>query len=82
MYVEAVGVIITLILFGWLLEARAKAGTGEAIRAPACRARTAPVVRDGVETEIPVDDVAVGDEVITRPGEPAVDVRLPTSSPT
>jgi Cu+-exporting ATPase len=69
-YYEAVGVIITLILFGRLLEAKAKAGTGEAIRALlGLRARTARVVRDGGESEIPVEDVAVGDEIIIRPGE-------------
>jgi P-type Cu+ transporter len=69
-YVEAVGVIITLILFGRLLEATAKAGTGEAIRTLlGLQARTARVVRDGVETEIPNEDVAVGDEIIIRPGE-------------
>lgn len=69
-YYEAVGVIITLILLGRLLEARAKAGTGEAIRALlGLQARTARVVRDGIETEIPTDQVAVGDEVLIRPGE-------------
>lgn len=69
-YFEAVGVILTLILLGRLLEARAKAGTGEAIRALlGLRARTARVIRDGAETEIPVEDVTVGDEVVIRPGE-------------
>ncbi|MFF4505770.1 heavy metal translocating P-type ATPase [Streptomyces sp. NPDC001401] len=69
-YFEAVGVILTLILLGRLLEARAKAGTGEAIRALlGLRARTARVVRDGVETEIPVDEVVVDDEIVIRPGE-------------
>jgi Cu+-exporting ATPase len=69
-YFEAVGVILTLILLGRLLEARAKAGTGEAIRSLlGLQARTARVVRDGVETEIPVEDVQVGDEVVIRPGE-------------
>ena len=69
-YFEAVGVILTLILLGRLLEARAKAGTGEAIRALlGLQARTARVVRDGAETEIPVEDVAVDDEVVIRPGE-------------
>jgi P-type Cu+ transporter len=69
-YFEAVGVIITLILLGRLLEARAKAGTGEAIRALlGMQARTARVLRDGTEVEIPVEDVAVGDEVLVRPGD-------------
>lgn len=69
-YFEAVGVILTLILLGRLLEARAKAGTGEAIRALlGLQARTARVIRDGTETEIPVENVAVGDEVLIRPGE-------------
>ncbi len=69
-YYEAVGVILTLILLGRLLEARAKAGTGEAIRALlGLRARTARVIRDGTETEIGVDEVVVGDEIHIRPGE-------------
>ena len=69
-YFEAVGVILTLILLGRLLEARAKQGTGEAIRKLlGLRPRTARVVRDGVELEVPVDEVRVGDEVVVRPGE-------------
>jgi P-type Cu+ transporter len=69
-YFEAVGVILTLILLGRLLEARAKAGTGEAIRALlGLRARTARVVRGGAETEVPVEGVVVGDEIVIRPGE-------------
>ncbi len=69
-YFEAVGVILTLILLGRLIEARAKAGTGEAIRALlGLQARTARVLRDGTETEIPVEEVRVGDEVLIRPGE-------------
>jgi Cu+-exporting ATPase len=69
-YFEAVGVILTLILLGRLLEARAKAGTGEAIRALlGLQARTARVMRDGQETEIPIDEVVVGDDILIRPGE-------------
>jgi len=69
-YFEAVGVIITLILLGRLFEAGAKAGTGEAIRKLiGLQARIARVVRDGTEIDIPVEDVAVGDLVIVRPGE-------------
>jgi Cu+-exporting ATPase len=69
-YFEAVGVIITLILLGRLFEARAKAGTGAAIRKLiGLQARTARVVRDGAEADIPVEDVVAGDVVIVRPGE-------------
>jgi P-type Cu+ transporter len=67
---EAVGVILTLILLGRLLETRAKAGTGQAIRELlGLQARTARVVRDGAEAEIPAGDVVAGDEVVIRPGE-------------
>jgi Cu+-exporting ATPase len=69
-YYEAVGVILTLILLGRLIEAKAKAGTGEAIRKLiGLRPRTARVLRDGAETEIPVDQVRVGDDIVVRPGE-------------
>jgi Cu+-exporting ATPase len=69
-YFEAVGVIITLILLGRLFEARAKAGTGEAIRKLiGLQARTARIVRDGVEADIPVAEVVAGDIVAVRPGE-------------
>ncbi|CAN5211889.1 hypothetical protein BH11ACT2_BH11ACT2_01640 [soil metagenome] len=69
-YFEAVGVILTLILLGRLLEARAKAGTGEAIRTLiGLQPRTARVVRNGTESEIPVTDVVAGDVVVIRPGE-------------
>jgi P-type Cu+ transporter len=69
-YFEAVGVIITLILLGRLLEVRAKAGTGEAIRRLiGLQARTARLVRDGVEEEVPVELVVPGDVLLVRPGE-------------
>jgi Cu+-exporting ATPase len=69
-YYKAVGVILTLILLGRLFEARAKAGTGEAIRTLiGLQAKTARVVRDGEEQEIPIADVAEGDVIVVRPGE-------------
>lgn len=69
-YYEAVGVILTLILLGRLFEAKAKAGTGQAIRELlGLRAKTARVVRDGAEVEVPVEEVVVGDVVVVRPGE-------------
>jgi Cu+-exporting ATPase len=69
-YFEAVGVILTLILLGRLFEARAKAGTGEAIRKLiGLQAKTARVLRDGEEIEVPADEVRAGDIVSVRPGE-------------
>ncbi|UGY91282.1 heavy metal translocating P-type ATPase [Streptomyces gobiensis] len=69
-YYEAVGVIITLILLGRLFEAKAKAGTGQAIRELlGLQAKTARVVRDGTDTEVPVEQVVAGDIVAVRPGE-------------
>lgn len=69
-YYEAVGVIITLILLGRLLETKAKAGTGEAIRTLiGLQPRTARVVRAGQELEIPIDEVGAGEVVVVRPGE-------------
>ena len=69
-YYEAVGVILTLILLGRLLEARAKAGTGEAIRRLiGLQARTARVLRNGEELDIPIDEVQLGDVLVVRPGE-------------
>src|SRR5690606_32550405 len=69
-YFEAAAVIIALILLGRMLEARAKGRTGEAIRRlMGLQARTARVVRDGAEADIPVEEVVPGDAVIVRPGE-------------
>ncbi len=69
-YFEAVGVIITLILLGRLLEARAKAGTGEAIRhLIGLQARTARIERGGTVVEIPIEQVVAGDVVHVRPGD-------------
>ena len=69
-YFETAAVIITLIKLGKYLEARAKGRTSEAIKKlMSLQAKTARVVRDGQELEVPVDDVRVGDLVIVRPGE-------------
>lgn len=69
-YFEAVGTIITLILVGRVLEARAKGRTGAAIRAlVALRPATARVERGGTEQEIAVEAVLPGDIVLLRPGE-------------
>jgi Cu+-exporting ATPase len=69
-YFETAAVIITLIKLGKFLEARAKGRTSEAIKKlMGLRAKTARVVRDGAELEVPVDDVRVGDVVLVRPGE-------------
>jgi P-type Cu+ transporter len=69
-YYETAAVIITLIKLGKFLEARAKGRTSEAIKKlMGLRAKTARVIRDGVEAEVPVDDVRVGDIVLVKPGE-------------
>ena len=69
-YFEAVSAIIALILVGRLLEARAKGRTSAAITSLlGLRARVARVVREGVELEVPAEEVRVGDLVAVRPGE-------------
>jgi heavy metal translocating P-type ATPase len=69
-YYEAGAVIVTLILLGRWFEARAKGETSEAIRRlMTLQAKTARVVRDGGEVEIPIDAVRVGDIVVIRPGD-------------
>ncbi|WP_083706188.1 heavy metal translocating P-type ATPase [Arthrobacter sp. QXT-31] len=69
-YYEVVSFIITVILLGRLVEARARAGTGNAIRALiALTPATARVIRDGQEIETAVEEVRPGDEIRVRPGE-------------
>lgn len=69
-YFEASAVIITLILLGRFLEARAKGRTGEAIRRLlGLQARTARVERAGVSQELPIEQVGAGDIILVRPGE-------------
>ena len=70
LYFEASTAVITLVLLGKWLEGRAKRQTTDAIRAlNALRPTTARVRRDGVETQLPVEQVALGDLVLVRPGE-------------
>jgi Cu+-exporting ATPase len=69
-YFDTSTIIITLILLGRLLEAKAKGQTSEAIRKLiGLQAKTARVVRNGKEIDIPVEKVLVGDLVLVRPGE-------------
>ena len=70
LYFETAAVILTLIVLGKYLEARAKGRTSEAIKKLlALRPRLARVVRRGEEMEVPAEEVVVGDQVIVRPGE-------------
>jgi Cu+-exporting ATPase len=69
-YYEAVVLILALVLVGNALEARAKGRTSAALRALASlRPKTARVVRDGSEVDVPLEEVRVGDAVLARPGE-------------
>ncbi|MBT3189903.1 MAG: copper-translocating P-type ATPase [Anaerolineae bacterium] len=69
-YYETAAVIITLIRVGKFLEARAKGRTSDAIKKlMGLRPKTARVIRDGVEADIPLEDVVVGDILIVKPGE-------------
>jgi len=70
LYFETAGIIIALILFGKYLEERTKGKTSESIRklmdlAP----KTATVIREGNEEQIPLEEVLVGDTIVVRPGE-------------
>ncbi|MBS0310426.1 MAG: copper-translocating P-type ATPase [Proteobacteria bacterium] len=70
LYFEASAVVISLVLLGKWLEARAKRQTTEAIRAlQALRPTTARVRLDGVDHDMPIDAIRVGDMVVIRPGE-------------
>ena len=70
LYFESAGTILTLITLGKYLEARSKGKTSEALsRLMDLAPKTATVVRDGEEVEIPVGEVAVGDLISVRPGQ-------------
>lgn len=76
LYFEASAVVITLVLLGKWLEARAKRQTTQAIRAlQALRPETARVRRDGKDLEVSLKEVVIGDLVVIRPGE-----RIPVDS--
>jgi Cu+-exporting ATPase len=70
LYFESSAVVITLVMLGKWLEARAKRQTTDAIRAlNALRPETARVRRAGAEVDVPLAEVVVGDSVVVRPGE-------------
>ncbi|TXL63605.1 copper-translocating P-type ATPase [Zeimonas arvi] len=70
LYYEASAVVITLVLLGKWLEARARRRTTAAIRAlQALRPDVARLLRDGAEVEVPLAEVAAGDRLVVRPGE-------------
>jgi Cu+-exporting ATPase len=69
-FYETAGLLITFVILGKLLEARAKGKTSDAIKKlMGLAAKTARVVRGGVEADVPVEQVVAGDVVIVRPGE-------------
>jgi Cu+-exporting ATPase len=69
-YYDTAAIIITLLILGRLLEARARGQTSDAIRKlMGLRAKTARVLRHGTATDVPVEAVDIGDLVLVRPGE-------------
>ncbi|MBP2242825.1 Cu+-exporting ATPase [Cytobacillus eiseniae] len=70
LYFETSAVLITLILLGKLFEAKAKGRSSEAIKKlMGLQAKTAIVVRDGIEKEVPLEEVVIGDMILVKPGE-------------
>jgi len=70
LYFESAGMILTLITLGKFLETRSRGKTSQAItRLMDLAPKTANVLRDGAEVEIPVEEVRVGDRVVVRPGQ-------------
>ena len=70
LYFEASAVIITLIVLGKLFEVRAKGKTSQAIqKLLGLQAKTARVLKDGIEQEIPIEEVTAGNIIIVKPGE-------------
>lgn len=70
LYFETSAVLITLIVLGKLFEAKAKGRSSEAIKKlMGLQAKTAVVLRNGIETEVPLEEVAIGDTIFVKPGE-------------
>jgi Cu+-exporting ATPase len=70
LYFEAAAIIITLVLLGKYLEAIAKGKTSEAIKKlMGLKAKTARVIRNGIEEDIPIEEVEIGEIIVVRPGE-------------
>jgi Cu+-exporting ATPase len=69
LYFESAAVVITLVMLGKYLEAASKGRTSEAIKKlMGLKPKTAVVIKDGAEMEVPLDEVSVGDTVVVRPG--------------
>jgi Cu+-exporting ATPase len=69
-FYEAVGFIIFFVLLGRLLEAKAKGRANQAVKKlMEIQAKDASVIRDGVETKVPIGEVVIGDVIVVRPGE-------------
>jgi P-type Cu+ transporter len=69
-FYDVTAVVIALVNLGLLLELRARGRTGEAIKKlVGLQAKTARVVRDGIEVDLPVEEVLVGETIVVRPGE-------------
>jgi P-type Cu+ transporter len=77
-YFDTTAIIITLILLGRVLEARAKGRTSEAIKKlMGLQAKTARILRNEIEIDLPIEQVLVGDIIVVRPGEKiAVDGKI------
>lgn len=70
LYFETSAVLITLIILGKLFEAKAKGRSSEAIKKlMGLQAKTATVIRNGIEQELPLEEVVIGDAILVKPGE-------------
>src|SRR3989344_3527053 len=70
LYFEVAALLITFVLLGKWLEARAKGATSDAIqKLMGLQAKTARIIKDGVTRDVPIEEVQAGDTVVVRPGE-------------